>query len=114
MYCTRLAENTGRKKSPKIRRMRTIAQICRAAFSQRRHVSTIGKHFKQQYLLHMSSQCGEVRPTNGLEIGAGVRGTPANFNGFRVLTSLLHRRRSTEVNQTLYDVWPSFKLVHYI
>ena len=34
-------------------------------------------------------------------------GTPANFNGFRVLASLLQRRRSTEANQTLHDVWPS-------
>jgi len=34
------------------------------------------------------------------EIGSGVWGTPANFNGFRLLASLLQRRRSTEVNQT--------------
>ena len=38
--------------------------------------------------------------------------TPANFNGFRVLASLLHRCRSTEVSQTLHDVWPSPGLVH--
>ena len=42
----------------------------------------------------------------------GGLGTPANFNGFRVLTSLLHRRRSTETNQTLHNVWPSPGLVH--
>jgi len=41
------------------------------------------------------------------EIGWRVWGTPSNFNGFRVLASLLHRRRSTEVNQTSHDVWPS-------
>jgi len=29
MCCTRLAENTGRKKLPKIRHLRTIAQLCR-------------------------------------------------------------------------------------
>jgi len=40
------------------------------------------------------------------EIGWWVWGTPANFNRFRVLASLLHRCRSTEVNQTLHDVWP--------
>jgi len=40
-------------------------------------------------------------------------GTPANFNGFRVLALLLHRSRSTEVNQTLHDVWPPPGLVHY-
>ena len=47
------------------------------------------------------------------EIGWQVWGTPANFNGFRVLASLLRRRRSTKVNQTLHDVWPSPGLVHY-
>ena len=41
--CTWLTENTGRKKSPKIRYLRTIAQLCRTISSQLRHVSTIGK-----------------------------------------------------------------------
>jgi len=36
-----------------------------------------------------------------------VWGTPANFNGFRVLPSLLQRRRSAKANQTSHDVWPS-------
>jgi len=45
------------------------------------------------------------------EIGSLVWGTPANFNGFRVLASLPQRRRSTEANQTLHDVWPSHGLV---
>jgi len=48
------------------------------------------------------------------EIGLGVRGTRANFNGFRVLASLLQRRRSFEANQTLHDVWPSSGLVRCI
>jgi len=46
------------------------------------------------------------------EIRSGVCGTPANFNGFRVLNSLLQRRRSSEAKQTLHDVWPSPGLVH--
>jgi len=41
------------------------------------------------------------------EIGSGVWGTPANFNGFHVLPSLLQRCRSLEARQTLHDVWPS-------
>ena len=41
--CTRLAENTGRKKVAKNRHLGTIAQLCRAISSQRRHVSTIRK-----------------------------------------------------------------------
>ena len=122
-YCMRLAENTGRKISPKIRHLRTIAQLCRTMSSQLRHVSTIGKKLlnsnisptcphnmvtfgptevnknlhdawssrglgdvykrqgyvfaikaridnrkklvKQQYLLYMSPQYGELRPTSG-------------------------------------------------
>jgi len=48
------------------------------------------------------------------EIGSGVCGTAANFNGFRVLASLVGRHRSLEVNQSLYDVWPSTGLLHYI
>jgi len=48
------------------------------------------------------------------EIGSGVWSTPANFNGFHVLASLLQRRRSPEVNQTLHDVWLSSALLHYI
>jgi len=48
------------------------------------------------------------------EIGWRVWGTPANFNGFRVLASLLHRRRSTDINQTLHDVWPFPGLLHYV
>ena len=46
------------------------------------------------------------------EIDCRVWGTLANFNRFRVLASLLYRSRSTEVNQTLHDVWPSPGLVH--
>jgi len=45
------------------------------------------------------------------EIRWRIWGTPANFNEFRVLASLLQRRRSTEVNQTLPDVWRSPALV---
>jgi len=37
------------------------------------------------------------------EICWQVWGTQANFNGFRVLASLLQRRRSPEANQTLHD-----------
>jgi len=61
----------------------------------------------------MSSQYGEFGPPMA-DIGWRVWGTPADFNRFGVLASLLHQRRSTKVNQTLHDVWPSPGLVHYI
>ena len=35
------------------------------------------------------------------EIGSGVWGTPANFNGFRVLAALLHSTLVVGVSQTL-------------
>jgi len=48
------------------------------------------------------------------EIGWRVWSTPTNFKGFRVMASLLHRRRSMKVSQTLHNVWPSSELVHYM
>ena len=62
--CKRLIENTGRKKSSKIRHLGTIAQLCRAISLQVRHVSTIGKNVKQ-HTSHMFSQYGKLRPTSG-------------------------------------------------
>jgi len=63
----------------------------------------------------MLSQFGELRSIIVAEIGLPVWDTyPANFNRFRVLASLMHRRRSTKVNQILPDVWPFPELVHCI
>jgi len=53
-------------KATKNRHLGTIAQLCRTISSQLKHVSTIGKKLvKQQYLLHISSQYGKLRPTSG-------------------------------------------------
>jgi len=57
--CTRLAGNTGRKD----RHLRTIAQF-RKAISKAR-IDNRKKPVKQQYLLHMSAQYGELQPTTG-------------------------------------------------
>jgi len=66
MCCTRLAENTGCKKVAKNRHLCTITQLCRAMSSQLNQVLTIGKKLvKQQYLLHMFPQYGELRSTSG-------------------------------------------------
>ena len=101
MCCKRLAKNSGPKKSPKIRHLGTIAQLCRAESSQIRHVSIIGeKLVKQQYVLNISSQYGKLRPTGGWD-QLGVCGTPANFNGFRILAALLHASLVVSVSQTL-------------
>jgi len=101
MCCTRLAGNTGRKNDAKNRHLGTIAQLCRPKSSQLRHVSTIGKKLvKQQYILHMPPQYGELRPTSGWDRFMSL-GTPANFNGFRVLAALLHATFVVGVSQTL-------------
>ena len=72
MCCMRLAGNAGPKKLPEIRDLGTITQICRAISSHVRHVLTIWKkRVKQQYLLHMSSQYGELWP---LAIGPCTNG----------------------------------------
>jgi len=110
--CTRLAEKHRTQKYPKIRHLRTIAQLCWAISSELRHTSTIRKKLLNSSI---SSTCPHNIVNSGpltAEIGWRAWGTPANFNGFRVLASLLHRRRSTEINHTLHDVWPSLGLAH--
>jgi len=97
----RLAENTGRKNDAKISQLRTMAQICRAISSQLRHISTIGKKtFKRQYPSTRPYNMVNFGPA-AAEIGSGVWGTPANFNGFRILAALLHRTVVLGVSQTL-------------
>ena len=71
-----IAENAGPKKVAKNRHLGTIAQLCPAISSELRHVSTIGKKLvKQQYLLYMSPQYGELGPL-AAEIVSLVWGTP--------------------------------------
>ena len=78
------------QKVAKNRHLGTMTQLRRTVSSQLMHVSTIGKkHVKQQYLLHMFLQYGELRPSSGWDPFVSL-GTPANFNGFRVLAALLH------------------------
>ena len=81
--------NTGRKKDAKIGHLRTTAKLCQAISSQLRHVSTIGKKpVKQQYPLHMLSQYGELRPTNGRDRLAGL-GHPSKFQRGSPLGSVM-------------------------
>jgi len=71
--------------------------------SQLKHVSIIGKIVLNS---NISSTCLYNMVNFGpqtTEFDWRVWGTQANFNGYRVLASLLHRRRLTEVNQTLHD-----------
>jgi len=99
--CMRLAGNAGRKKSPKIRHLHTIVQLCRAISSWLRHVSTVGKKLLSS---NISSRCHHNMVNFGLlaaEIDPVVWGTPANFNGFRVMAALVHGSQVVSVSQTL-------------
>ena len=89
------------KMRQKNRDLGTIPQLCRAISSQLRHISTIGKKLLSS---NIASICTHNMVNFGLltaEIGSGVWGTPANFNGFRVLAALLHGTLVVGVSQTL-------------
>ena len=93
MCCTRLAGNTGRKNDAN-RHRRTIPQ-CRAISSQLRHASTAGKKLvEQQYIPHMSSQYGELRPTSGWDLLASL-GHPCKFQRVSRLGSVTARNSSS-------------------
>jgi len=89
------------QKSRQICHLGTIAQLCRAIFSQLRHVSTIGKKLvKQQYVLHMSPQYGELRPTSDWDRSGSLR-HPSKFQRVSRLGSITARCLVVGVSQTL-------------
>jgi len=99
--CTRLAENTGHKKTPKNAIWTPSHNFVGLYLATKAHIDNQEKKLvKQQYLLHMSPQYGELRPTSA-EIGPVVWGTPSNVNGFRVLAALLHGTPVVGVSQTV-------------
>ena len=98
MRCTRLAANTGRKKSPSRHHRTTLS---RYIFATKECIDHRKKLVKQPDLPHMSSQYGELSCSLTVEICSGVWGTPANFNGFCVLVALLHGTLVVGVSHTL-------------
>jgi len=82
-------------RTQKNRHLGTITQLYRAVSLQLMHVSIIGKNLLNS---NTSSTCPENMVNFGplaAEISSGVWGTPANFNGFRVLVELLQRHSSS-------------------
>ena len=100
--CTRLAENTGRNISPKIRHLRAHRTTMsgyifatKARFDNRKNLLSS----------NMSSTCLHNMVNFGpiaAEIGLPVWGTPPNLNGFRVLAALLCGTLVVGVSQTLW------------
>ena len=88
MWCTRLAENTGRKNC----HLGTIAQLCPAIFTNKACI----------WQLDTSPQYGELRPTNGWDLLASL-GQPSKFQISTAFASWLRyctdvaQRRSTKL-----------------
>jgi len=90
MCCTRLAENTGRKNSPKIAISAPSHNFVGLYLHNK---DTYRQPEKNMLSINMSSTCPHNMVNSGpltAEIGSTIWGTPANFNWFRVLAALLH------------------------
>jgi len=122
MCCTRLAENTRRQKSPFWHHRTTLSGYIfgtKACIDNRKNL--------------LSSNISSTCPHNMVNFGPltaeicwRVCGTPANFNGFRLLAALVHSTVVVGVSQTLrrwtegatyirqgghhVGHWPTFKL----
>jgi len=106
----RLAGNTGRKKSPSARHRTTLSD----------YIFTTKARIDNRKKL-LNSNISPICPYNMVnfgpltaEIGLPVWGTPAHFNGFRVLAALLHGTLAavgaTYIRQGGHHVghWPTF------
>jgi len=100
--CLKCAARSSLKiQDAKNRHFGTIRLLCQAVSSQLRHVSTVGKNLLSS---DTSSTCPHNMVNFGLltaEICWRVWGTPANFNGFRVLAALSHSTLLVGISQTL-------------
>jgi len=85
MRCTRLAANTGHKKSPSLHHRTTLSGHI---FATKACIDNRNKTVKQQYLHYTCPDNMVNFGPQTAEIGSGVWGTPTNFNGFRVLAAL--------------------------
>jgi len=97
MCCTRLAENSGGKKSPFWHHPTTLSGYI---FGTETRID----NWKNLLSTNISFTCPHNMVTFGrlaAEIVSLVWGTPANFNGFRVLAALLHGSQVMGVSQTL-------------
>jgi len=87
MCCSRLAANTGRQKSPSGHHRTTSSGYI---FATKARIDNQKKNL-------LSSNTSSTCPYNMVNFGPVVAeilslvwGTPANFNGFRILAALLH------------------------
>jgi len=93
MYCTRLAENTGRRKSPKIAIWAPSHNFVGLSALRKVPKACIDNRKKNLLNINTSFTCPHNMVNFGpltADIGSGVWGTPIDFNGFRVLAAILH------------------------
>jgi len=97
MCCTRLAESTGRKNSPSAHHHTTLSGYI---FTTKAYIDNQTKLIKQQYLLHIAAQYGELWPTNGWDWLASLGHTSKfqqvlglGFVIFRIWSSAFNRGR---------------------
>ena len=101
--CTRLAQNTtlqDAKKSPKSPSGHHRTTLSGYIFATKTHIDNRKKIVKQQYVLHMSSQYGERRPTSGCDRFGSLR-HPCKFQLVSRLGSVTVRHLVVGVSQTL-------------
>jgi len=91
MCCTRLAGNTGRKKSPSAHH-RTALFGC--IFATKARMDNQKQLVKKQYLRHMSLQYGELQLTNGWDLLANLA-HPNKFQRFSRFGSVTARHSSS-------------------
>jgi len=99
MCCARIAENTASKKSPSGHHPTTFSGYIFAT------KACIDNPKKNLLSSNISSTCALNMVNFGplaADIVSLVWGTPANFNGFRVLTALLHGTLIVGVSRTLW------------
>jgi len=92
MCCTRLAGNTGCKKSPSAHHHTTLSDYI---FVTKARIDNPKKIVKQQYLPHMSLQYGELWLSNGWDLLASL-GHPSIFQRVSRLGSITARHSSSE------------------
>jgi len=78
MCCMRLAKNTGHKKSPKNRYLRTVAQLYRAVSSQRRHIDNRKKLLNSNTFSTCLHNMVNFKPLTA-EIGSLILGHHSKF-----------------------------------
>jgi len=96
----RLAENTGRKNRQKFAIWAPSHKFVGRIFATKAHIDSRKKLLNSNIPLTCRHNMANFGPL-AAEIGLGVWGTTANFNGFRVLAALLHDTLLVGVSQTL-------------